>query len=135
VRAARIHDEVSEPKAHGALLAKDPFEGWFHCLKVEKRLIDIKDDQGMSDHVIRLRLARPMPYGRIVAWKRERRCRISHLYLFGRAVALVTAARIISTTNCGAVTSGAWSISSDRVCALIRRAKNSCVAGLIIRSS
>src|SRR5262249_60674578 len=47
----------------------------------------------------------------------------------------VTAWRIISTTISGAVTKGVWSIFADRVCAPIRRARNSWVAGLIMLSS
>jgi hypothetical protein len=53
-----IHDKVGKPKAHGALVAKDAFKGWLHCFKVEKRFIDVKDDQGKSGHVVRLRFYR-----------------------------------------------------------------------------
>jgi hypothetical protein len=31
--------------------AKDALEGWFHGFEIEKRLVDIKDDQWGSGHV------------------------------------------------------------------------------------
>src|SRR5262249_25460358 len=50
-----IHDQVGKPKAHGRLLAKDAFKNRLHCSEIQKRLIDIKDDQRESGHVTRLR--------------------------------------------------------------------------------
>src|SRR5215469_5653444 len=49
-----IHDEVGEPKAHGALLAKNARKNRLHCLQIEKSLIDIKDDQRKRGHVSKL---------------------------------------------------------------------------------
>src|SRR5271157_4691111 len=66
-QCGRIHDQVSEPEAHGPLVAKDPFKSWLHGLKIEKRFVDIKDDQRKSDHVTGLRFCgfcgRAVSYG------------------------------------------------------------------------
>ena len=45
--------------ARGALFAKDALEGWIHRLKVEKRLVDIEDDQGKSGHIVGLLFVAP----------------------------------------------------------------------------
>ena len=37
--------------ARCTFFAKDALEGWIHRLKVEKRLVDIEDDQGKSGHI------------------------------------------------------------------------------------
>src|SRR5580698_7093051 len=44
---------------HGALFTKDTLEGWLHGSKIEKRLVDIEDDQGKSGHVITLLFVTP----------------------------------------------------------------------------
>jgi hypothetical protein len=49
-----IHDQVGEPQPHGALFTEDALECRFQGSKIEKRLVDIEDDQGKSGHVTNL---------------------------------------------------------------------------------
>jgi len=42
---------------------KDTLKRWLQCLKVEKRLIDVEDDQRKGGHVIEFRLATSVPEG------------------------------------------------------------------------
>src|ERR1700722_7621701 len=46
----RIKDEVSKPNAHILVVAKDALKSRLHRAKVEKRLIDVKDDQWKIGH-------------------------------------------------------------------------------------
>src|SRR5260370_2573588 len=51
-----IHDQVGEPQTHSALVAENALEGRLHRFKIEKRLVDIKDNQGKNGHVMALLL-------------------------------------------------------------------------------
>jgi hypothetical protein len=48
-----IHNQVSEPKAHGHLDAEDALKNRLHGLEVEERLIDVRDDEWKRSHVVK----------------------------------------------------------------------------------